>query len=620
MKKKLLSLLLLAVFMIALVPGAALGAGITADTTVSRNLVTVTGNVGSGDKVSINVEREDGKVAYINQTAASGAGGYQFSFTLDRGNYTLAVSSRGDTVEKNLQITNALTDPPGGTVTKPAEPEPDYIMVYVAVVGKDNQLLYRPGPVRLSKSNEFGYTVMGALDASGVDWAFSSGYYGFIERIESDSNEGMNGWCAKVNGAGLRSSATNVAVADGDQVIWWYSMNADFNGPSWKSLLSGDYLIPETMQQEEEKLIKIIQLLQQELIKILEGSCLLNTDKKMTLEAAQKLQKKLEANSVTLSQQTNKDGAFLGDQNGEIYLHIPEKALNEARTITVKEKLPENEHFKPGVKLNSSIYEFGPDGTKFDKKVTMIITIPPVEGVDFTKIVPAWFDAKQGEWIPIVPYVVDVETGRVAFNVDHFTPFAIIQKETADNLPEEEPTIINFTDIEDFSWAKEAIEMLVGRGIIKGSDKGFEPARQISRAELLAMLTRSIEVSQPDELDMEFSDVKNSDWFYEYVKNAVANGWITGYPDNSFQPDKPITRYELACLLKRVNDDSALVREVSTFNDEKDFPNWAAEAVKYVKSAGLMNGYPNGSFHGEGYLNRAEAAVVMYNYIKNLDN
>ena len=156
MKKKLLSLLLLAAFMIALVPGAG-------ETTVSSNLVTISGNAGSGDKVSISVEREDGKVAYINQTAASGAGGYQFSFTLDRGNYTLAVSSRGDTVEKNLQITNALTDPPGGTVTKPAEPEPDYIMVYVAVVGKDNQLLYRPGPVRLSKNNEFGYTVMGAL-------------------------------------------------------------------------------------------------------------------------------------------------------------------------------------------------------------------------------------------------------------------------------------------------------------------------------------------------------------------------------------------------------------------------------------------------------------------------
>ena len=55
-----------------------------------------------------------------------------------------------------------------------------------------------------------------------------------------------------------------------------------------------------------------------------------------------------------------------------------------------------------------------------------------------------------------------------------------------------------------------------------------------------------------DEIKLPFEDVSTDDWFYKYVKNMYFNGFIKGTSDTLFEPDKPMTRAEVATLIYRV--------------------------------------------------------------------
>ena len=181
---------------------------------------------------------------------------------------------------------------------------------------------------------------------------------------------------------------------------------------------------------------------------------------------------------------------------------------------------------------------------------------------------------------------------------------------------------ISFDDVgDDIAWARDAIELLAGRGIIKGSGQCYEPHRSISRAEMLALLVRINELENREPIT-DFKDVKDTDWFFDSVILAVAHGWISGYEDGTIQPNMPISRNELACLLARAAGPGKkpdMTGEFS-FSDEKQIPSWAWQSVKYAVAEGWLSGYPDGSFRGEAYLSRAEAAVVIYNYLQKIES
>ncbi len=134
------------------------------------------------------------------------------------------------------------------------------------------------------------------------------------------------------------------------------------------------------------------------------------------------------------------------------------KHLTEVKEITIKEI--ENEEVKDfSVKIGSSIYDFGPDGTKFDKPVTISLKVAIDEKVDLNHLTVAWFDEVKGEWIP-VPSAIDLKTGMATIQIDHFTKFALIE-----TVPRK-----SFEDVGvDVAWAKDAIEVLAGKHIITGT-------------------------------------------------------------------------------------------------------------------------------------------------------
>jgi len=103
--------------------------------------------------------------------------------------------------------------------------------------------------------------------------------------------------------------------------------------------------------------------------------------------------------------------------------------------------------------------------------------------------------------------------------------------------PEEPPIKKAFEDIEDYPWAKEAIETLATLGIIKGtSETTFEPGKNITRAEFITLLVRAFNLENMGEIDSNFDDVEQHMYYYGPIGIAKKLGIVKGVGNNKFNP------------------------------------------------------------------------------------
>lgn len=176
-----------------------------------------------------------------------------------------------------------------------------------------------------------------------------------------------------------------------------------------------------------------------------------------------------------------------------------------------------------------------------------------------------------------------------------------------------------FTDISEVLWAKEAIEALYSEGIISGrGNKLFAPDDFVTRAEFTKMLVMSTQVLS-NTAKCSFNDAKEQDWFYEYVASAYENGFVEGDGDNKFNPDAHISREDIATMLYRAvrakGNTLEKVSEYVQFDDYDLISDYAQEAIKELKSAGIINGMEDNTFKPKSNATRAQAAVMLWAYL-----
>ncbi len=169
---------------------------------------------------------------------------------------------------------------------------------------------------------------------------------------------------------------------------------------------------------------------------------------------------------------------------------------------------------------------------------------------------------------------------------------------------------IGFTDIEDYEWAREAIEGLYRRGVVNGKDDThFAPEDKVTRAEFTKMVIEALGIKAVD-TNSGFSDVDEDSWYAPYVTAARNNGVVMGDGDK-FNPEGAITREDIAVILFRAME----VEEVSDktiFTDYDDISDYAKDAVIGLFEAGVVNGTGNGAFEPKNSAIRAEAAKMIY--------
>ena len=153
-----------------------------------------------------------------------------------------------------------------------------------------------------------------------------------------------------------------------------------------------------------------------------------------------------------------------------------------------------------------------------------------------------------------------------------------------DDVREENFTSTNkYTDVAAGAWYNNAVSTLSAMGIITGYPDGtFRPNAYITRAEFAAIAARFD--TDGDKTLAAFSDIANH-WAKDEISVAYNNGWVDGYPDGTFGPQRNITRAETVTLVNRVlnrkpETEDDLLPDMTTWTDNADKKAWYYLAIQ----------------------------------------
>lgn len=150
--------------------------------------------------------------------------------------------------------------------------------------------------------------------------------------------------------------------------------------------------------------------------------------------------------------------------------------------------------------------------------------------------------------------------------------------------------------------------------IVGYPDGTVRPDGRITRAEVATILYRLMKDQVKARFDskptVKFSDVSSGDWYYDAVQMCAKAGIVSGYPDGSFKPNQAVTRAEFFKMVAMLYSDTLNTPITGgIFNDING--HWAEKYINLLQKLGIVKGYPNGSVKPNANLTRGEAASIM---------
>lgn len=179
---------------------------------------------------------------------------------------------------------------------------------------------------------------------------------------------------------------------------------------------------------------------------------------------------------------------------------------------------------------------------------------------------------------------------------------------------------VNAAELTDINghWAKEYIEYGVEKGYISGyADGTFLPDKTVTRAEFSKMINSAVKLTAVGTAKADFKDVKSDDWYFNEVKKAENAGYIAGYEDSTFRPNNSVTRQEAAVILSRIVLPVTDRADINSFGDGDKVDTWATDAVTMIAAKGYIKGDENKNFNPKGALTRSQAAKLICEFVKN---
>lgn len=174
-----------------------------------------------------------------------------------------------------------------------------------------------------------------------------------------------------------------------------------------------------------------------------------------------------------------------------------------------------------------------------------------------------------------------------------------------------------FSDVSESDWFYEAVKFVHQRGLMGGYGDGrFGPNDTLSRAQLAQILFNKEGRPGVNYL-LTFSDVAGEAWYTEAIRWATSQGIVGGYGNGMFGPNDPITREQLAVMLWRYVGSPAATNKELHFNDADEISGFALEAMRWAVENGILNGYGDGRLGPQGQATRAQVAQVLKNFIEN---
>lgn len=279
------------------------------------------------------------------------------------------------------------------------------------------------------------------------------------------------------------------------------------------------------------------------------------------------------------------------------YAHATPGAAQLHKTLTVSfdanDDLTQNKAFTGSITFNAegvytyTLKEIIPEGaTGYDtSEFHLVVTVEANGNGQLEATVSMWFN---DELMPIETGILfsnTIDTGK-----DDYYPIiipTIINKDTG---------MLNKTD--HFAY------------VIGYPDGTVHPNGQITRAEVATIFFRLLRDEVRDgafTTSNSYSDVAYGKWYNNPISTMSALGIITGYPDGTFKPNKPITRAEFAAIAARFDETQS--GKSATFSDV--IGHWAAKEIGIAYYNDWIKGYPDGTFKPDQNITRAEAMTLI---------
>ena len=201
------------------------------------------------------------------------------------------------------------------------------------------------------------------------------------------------------------------------------------------------------------------------------------------------------------------------------------------------------------------------------------------------------------------------------------TPDNAADNETAAPVEQETPLeasreAVEFQDVPDDYWAKPYIDALSERLVIDGlTDGTFAPDAPVTRAQLASAIARAFPLNE-EGAAIAFSDIEAGYWATGDIDKAVRGGFMTGFPDESFQPDLPVPRAQVLTALvtgldSAVPDSPETV--VARYGDAGQIPGWAIGKMAAATQSNIVVNHPNVDLlNPNESATRAEVAAMIY--------
>ena len=172
-----------------------------------------------------------------------------------------------------------------------------------------------------------------------------------------------------------------------------------------------------------------------------------------------------------------------------------------------------------------------------------------------------------------------------------------------------------FTDVAPNAWYKDAVQYAYDNGLMTGvSADAFAPEQITTRAMIVSILARLEGVESAQAAG--FADV-NDEWYATAVNWAANVGVVNGYEDNTFRPNQPITREQLAAILMNYSaykgQDVSARADLDNYTDQPSA--WATETMSWAVAEGPISGVTADQLQPQGNATRAQVAAILQRFL-----
>lgn len=167
----------------------------------------------------------------------------------------------------------------------------------------------------------------------------------------------------------------------------------------------------------------------------------------------------------------------------------------------------------------------------------------------------------------------------------------------------------SFSDVKNTKY-ETAVTKLASSKIVNGFEDGtFRPGENVTRAQMAKLLVEALSLKNVTGVALtQFPDVTSSNWFYSYVKTAVDNKIIVGYPDGTFKPNDNVTFAE--CM--------AMIIRAMKLEDSMTDKTWPTAYMTKATQLGLLSNVTYADVNSPA--SRGEISISLYNMVTKIEN